>query len=145
MDEKTSARMRRIRRAGTKPEIVVRRLVYRLGHRYRVANRDLPGSPDLANRSRRWAIFVHGCFWHRHEGCRRTTTPKKNAKFWQAKFDRNLARDARAVESLTANGYTVLTVWECETSDLEKLIRRLRGELSPPARDRAHEVARSSA
>ena len=115
-DEATSARLGRIPQTGTKPELAVRRLVYSLGHRYRVANRDLPGSPDIANRSRRWAIFVHGCYWHRHPGCARATTPTRNRDFWLSKFDRNTERDREAISSLERVGFRVLVVWECDVA-----------------------------
>ena len=114
VDDATSARMARTRQSGTAPELVVRQALRQLGHRYRVANRDLPGSPDLANRRRRWAIFVHGCFWHRH-GCKATTTPSNNREFWEAKFARNEARDARVARELRAEGFVVIVVWECDT------------------------------
>src|SRR4051812_48896360 len=96
VDSATSARLGRIRQKGTKAELTVRAAISRLRLRYRVENRDLPGSPDLANRKHAWAVFVHGCFWHRHRGCRRTTTPKNNASFWKAKFVANVRRDKLA-------------------------------------------------
>jgi DNA mismatch endonuclease (patch repair protein) len=125
VDDETSARMARVGQKGTKPELIVRRMLSALGHRYRVENRDLPGAPDLANRSRGWAIFVHGCFWHRHRGCKKTTTPTRNRAFWLAKFERNVARDKRVVRQLRAGGFSVITVWECETVDVDRLGRRL--------------------
>jgi DNA mismatch endonuclease, patch repair protein len=125
VDEATSVRMAGIRQRGTKPELVVRKLVTALRARYRVENRDLPGSPDLANRSRAWAIFVHGCYWHRHPGCKRATTPKRNRPFWEAKFRRNIERDREALDELHAHGFTCLVVWECETEDFEHLLATL--------------------
>lgn len=125
VDHETSERMAAIRQHGTTPELTVRAVVYALGHRYRTKNRDLTGSPDLANRSRRWAIFVHGCFWHRHPRCRLTTTPSRNRDFWLAKFERNIARDAHAIASLASDGYRVAVVWECETRDVLKLTQSL--------------------
>jgi DNA mismatch endonuclease (patch repair protein) len=119
-----------IRQKGTKPELIVRATMTVLGHRYRVENRDLAGSPDLANRARRWAIFVHGCFWHRHPGCRLASTPKRNADFWLAKFERNVERDRAVVSSLEEIGFTVVVVWECETRTPEQLATRLHVELS---------------
>ena len=113
-DATTSARMGRIRQSGTAPEMTIRRAVATLGLRYTVKNRDLPGSPDLANRSRRWAIFVHGCYWHRHAGCRQATTPRTNTEFWLNKFSRNVARDEAARIELERRGYRVLTFWQCE-------------------------------
>lgn len=126
VDDETSARLGRIRQKGTTPELAVRRVLTTLGARYTTSNRDLPGSPDLANRRHRWAVFVHGCFWHRHEGCRRTTTPSRNRDFWLAKFAANQARDARALEALKVLGYRVAVIWECESEDTAKLIPRLR-------------------
>src|SRR5688572_15632999 len=101
VDDATSARMGLVRQKGTRPELLVRRALSALGHRFRLANRDLPGSPDIANRSRRWAVFVHGCFWHRH-GCKASTTPARNREFWEAKFARNVARDQRRAGELRA-------------------------------------------
>ena len=106
--------MGRIRQSGTAPELTIRRAVSTLGLRYTVKNKDLPGSPDLANRSRRWAIFVHGCYWHRHNGCCKATTPRTNTEFWLNKFSRNVARDEVARITLEQQGYRVLTFWQCE-------------------------------
>lgn len=125
LDLDTSERMRGVRQKDTSPEQVVRRALHRLGHRFRTGNRDLPGTPDIANRSKRWAVFVHGCFWHRHEGCPRTTTPKRNRDFWLAKFEANRARDARAVTALRQMGYDVVTIWECESEDCARLQAKL--------------------
>lgn len=128
-DRATSERMAGIRRSGTQPERVVRQLLHRLGHRFRLRNGDLPGSPDIANRSKRWAVFVHGCYWHRH-GCAATTTPKRNREFWEAKFARNVERDQQAVAALEARGYRVLVVWECETKGgPDELLEKLREKL----------------
>lgn len=125
VDDATAQRMAKIRQHGTTPELAVRAIVYALGHRYRTTNRDLAGSPDLANRSKRWAIFVHGCFWHRHHGCRLTTTPSRNREFWRAKFERNIARDTATIARLEADGYEVAVVWECETRDIPRLTGQL--------------------
>lgn len=123
--------MANIRQQGTGPELAVRALARELGLHYRVKNRDLPGSPDLANRKRRWAIFVHGCYWHRHRGCPRTTTPTRNRAFWEAKFEANVLRDRRAVVALRRMGYRVVIVWECETRS-SSLVRRRLSLLSQP-------------
>lgn len=117
--------MARVRQAGTGPELLVRRACHARGLRYRVQNSDLPGSPDLANRSRRWAIFVHGCFWHRHAGCKKATLPRRNAAFWSAKLQRNVERDRAAVRDLHRLGFTVLTVWQCEAEQAERLAQVL--------------------
>ena len=124
-DAATSARMGRVRRRGTAPELLVRRACSALGLHYRIRNRDLPGSPDLANRSRRWALFVHGCYWHHHKGCSKATTPKTNPGFWLAKFARNQERDRAACKALRQQGYLVVTVWQCETEVPAKLTRRI--------------------
>lgn len=133
VDDATSARMGLVRQRGTRPELLVRSALSALGHRFRLNNRDLPGSPDIANRCRRWAVFVHGCFWHRH-GCKATTTPGRNREFWEAKFQRNAARDRRSLEALQARGYTVVVIWECETKrDPERVRDRLIEALGAPA------------
>jgi len=118
-----SARMGRVRQAGTEPELRIRRALTHSGIRYRTKNRDLPGSPDIANRSRRWAIFVQGCFWHHHNGCVRATIPKANRPFWKAKFAANKRRDAEAARELRLLGYEVLTLWECETHN-DRFVRK---------------------
>ncbi len=100
-----------------------------MGLRFRVRNRDLPGSPDIANRSKKWAVFVHGCFWHRHVGCSRATTPKRNAEFWAEKFERNRERDRSVVREMRKMGFTVAIVWECETRDEVRLKRILSSKL----------------
>lgn len=122
----TSERMGRVRRKGTAAELAVRAAARRLDIHYHVENRDLPGRPDLANRKRKWAIFVHGCFWHRHEGCVRTTTPKRNRDFWQAKFEANIARDVRVISALQRLGYLVIVIWECEAESPEVASARIR-------------------
>lgn len=112
--EQRSERMSRIRSRDTKPELVLRRGLHRLGLRYRLDARDLPGRPDLVFPRHRAAVFVHGCFWHRHPGCSIATTPKSNTEFWMEKFARNMSRDDRAAQSLRALGWRVFTVWECD-------------------------------
>jgi len=131
VDADTSARLGRIRQHGTSAELTVRKLLHSLGHRFRIRNRDLPGSPDIANRSRKWAVFVHGCFWHRHAGCKRTSTPSRNREFWLDKFSANITRDARVQAALRASGYRVVVIWECETEDAIRLrtLRRMLAEL----------------
>ena len=105
-------------------------LLSQLGIHYRLKNRDLPGSPDIANRTERWAVFVHGCYWHRHPGCRASTTPTRNKHFWMDKFRANVARDRRAHRALVDEGFRVVVVWECETKrGLDALSRRLAARL----------------
>jgi DNA mismatch endonuclease (patch repair protein) len=113
-----------VRRVGTAAELAVRSAMRRAGIRFSVANKALPGSPDLANRRRRIAVFVHGCFWHRHAGCTRTTTPKRNRPFWLTKFADNIRRDRRAARALRRLGYRVRVVWECQIGNDERLVRR---------------------
>jgi DNA mismatch endonuclease (patch repair protein) len=129
-DEPTSRRMAAVGLRDTKPERVVRSVLTAIGLRYRLHRRDLPGRPDVVLASRRLVLFVHGCFWHRHPGCPRTTTPCRNAALWQVKFRRTLERDARATEALRAAGWKVLVVWECETTNRPELSRRLQSFLN---------------
>lgn len=117
--------MRSVRRRGTGAEQSVRRLLTRLHVSFDTNAKDLPGSPDLANRRWRIAVFVNGCFWHRHRGCPRATTPKTNRRFWQTKFDANRRRDRRQSSRLRRLGYHVWVVWECQVTDRGKLKRRI--------------------
>ena len=118
--------MAAVRGKDTTPERVVRSLLHRLGVRFRLHRKDLPGRPDIVLPGRRLAIFVHGCFWHRHAGCRRTTSPASNREYWQAKFRANRARDRRHEKTLTDLGWRVVVLWECETRDLDRLTQMLR-------------------
>jgi DNA mismatch endonuclease (patch repair protein) len=122
--------MRAVRREKTTPELAVARFLGAHGVRFRTNVRSLPGSPDLANKSRRFAVYVHGCFWHRHSGCSRATTPKNNAEFWRTKFEQNVARDRRKEQALRDLGFEVAVVWECETRDEGQLWRTLAGVLA---------------
>lgn len=120
-----SRRMGNVRRASTQPELTVRKVASALKLGFRIRNRDLPGSPDLANRRRRFAIFVHGCFWHRHARCPKCTTPKSNVDFWKEKFSANQVRDRAAVKRLIRSGFRVVVIWECQTRDVDALRRTL--------------------
>lgn len=113
--------MARIRSTNTLPEVRTRSAVHALGARFRVHVDDLPGKPDLANKARRWAIFVHGCFWHSHDGCQLASKPRSNTGYWSDKLARNRERDAVHQRDLRDLGYTVLIVWECETRDEARL------------------------
>lgn len=128
--EVRSANMRAIRSLNTKPEKAVRSIAHAMGLRFRLHRRDLPGTPDFVLPKHRTAVFVHGCFWHRHEGCRAASIPKTRTDYWQAKFDRNVARDAKARSELTALGWKVVVVWECDVKDREAVRTRLRNTLS---------------
>ena len=125
IDPVRSALMAKVRGRDTRPEMVVRRVLRTTGYRYRLHARDLPGRPDITFRGRRKAIFVHGCFWHRHEGCQKASTPNTRRAFWSEKFDRNKARDASNERYLRDAGWDILVIWECETKDHEALSARL--------------------
>ncbi len=122
--------MRAVPRSNTKPEVIVRRVLHGMGLRFRLHRKDLPGSPDIVLPRHRTVVFVHGCFWHRHLGCRKASTPKTRVEFWMEKFDANVARDRRKEDELKELGWRVITVWECETKDVNGLRERLRGILA---------------
>lgn len=124
--EKRSRMMAGIKGKNTKPELVVRKLVHGMGLRYRLHRKDLPGSPDLVFSRLKKVIFVHGCFWHRHPGCKFAYTPKSNVPFWLNKLESNMRRDALTLTALDTLGWRALIVWECEVSDLAALNRKVR-------------------
>jgi DNA mismatch endonuclease, patch repair protein len=129
VSEQRSRMMRSVRGKNTRPEMTVRRAVHAAGLRYRLHVKALPGSPDLVFPSRRIVVFVHGCFWHRHPGCRLATTPKTRVAFWVDKFSRNQERDAAVALQLRAEGWDPVEVWECQVKSgeyLELLMRELR-------------------
>src|ERR1700683_5405764 len=115
--QQRSALMSRIRGKDTKPELAVRRALHALGLRFRLHRRDLPGCPDIVLPKHRTIVFVQGCFWHGHEGCRRSALPKSNRRFWARKIARNRARDDAALRALKADGWRVRYIWECQTRD----------------------------
>lgn len=116
-----SAVMALVRSKNSRAEMVVRKLVFALGYRYRLHVRDLPGKPDLAFRKLRKVIFVHGCFWHRHGSCSLARLPKSRPEFWIPKLEGNKQRDQRNKEALEKEGWRVLTIWECEIKDRDQL------------------------
>ncbi len=120
--------MARVRGRDTKPEMAVRRYLHARGLRFRLHRRGLPGKPDLVFPSRRVAVFVHGCFWHQHPGCRRAKLPQMRADFWRRKLEANVERDAAALAALEAAGWTTLVMWECEVGPeaLERLYERIK-------------------
>jgi DNA mismatch endonuclease (patch repair protein) len=120
-----SERMGLVRGKNTKPELIVRRLIYGLGYRYRLHERSLPGFPDIVFKSRHKAIFVHGCFWHRHEGCSMNRTPKSRLDFWVPKLDGNKKRDEQNICKLDCMGWSSLVIWECEIRDRMELQQRI--------------------
>jgi len=125
VDPVRSKTMRAVRSKDTAPEMLVRRLAHRLGYRFRLHRRDLPGHPDLVFPARRAVIFVHGCWWHGHDCARGTRTPKTNADYWTAKIGRNVARDTAAVAALKSTGWRVMVLWECQLKDSSALAGRL--------------------
>jgi DNA mismatch endonuclease (patch repair protein) len=132
--EKRSAVMRRVKGRDTTPEMLVRRVLTKLGARYRLHRKDLPGSPDVVMPGRRLALFVHGCFWHGHDCARGARVPKQNRDYWTAKVGRNRARDAAAREALESAGWRVETLWECELKDPAALEARLTKLLASTAK-----------
>ncbi|MGI2860014.1 very short patch repair endonuclease [Shewanella algae] len=115
--EERSERMSRVRAQSTKPEMKLRRLIHGMGFRYRLHRRDLPGKPDLVFPGKRSIIFMHGCFWHRHEGCGLARLPKSKRAFWSAKLEANKERDQKNISTLEAAGWRVLVIWECQLRD----------------------------
>ncbi len=130
--EKRSAVMRRVKGRDTTPELKVRKALTRLGARYRLHRKDLPGNPDIVMPGRRLTIFVHGCFWHGHDCARGARVPKANRDYWLGKVGRNKARDARTQAELAALGWRVETLWECELKEGAALEARLGRLLAPP-------------
>ena len=124
--------MAAVRRVGTTPEVIVRAALTEIGLVYRCNVRSLPGSPDMANKRRKIAVFVHGCFWHRHPRCLRSSMPKSNRQFWLRKFRDNIRRDARNLARLRDLGYRVAVIWECDTTDFRRVVDYLRFQLNLP-------------
>ena len=126
--EQRSWNMSRIRSKNSKPEMIVRSMLHEMGYRFRLHRKDLPGSPDIVLPRYMTVILVHGCFWHRHSGCKNCYTPKSNVKFWLKKFKENTVRDAKNIADLKLLGWRVILIWECETQKdnfSEILIERL--------------------
>lgn len=133
VDQPTRSRMMGlISGKNTKPELAVRKVAHRLGYRFRLHRRDLAGSPDLVFPRRRKVIFVHGCYWHRHPGCRYAYSPKSNVDFWNDKFEANKARDAAALTKLKDAGWDPLVIWECDSADSERVATLLSAHLGAP-------------
>ena len=128
--EQRSERMSRIRGRNSAPELRLRRLVHGLGYRYRLYGK-LPGKPDLVFAGKKKVIFMHGCFWHRHEGCILARLPKSKVEFWIEKLEANKLRDQRNIERLEALGWSALTIWECQMSDMDDVERRVTEFLKP--------------
>lgn len=122
VDSETRSRiMSHIHGKDTAPEMAIRRLIHGMGYRYRLHDRSLPGTPDIIFRARKKIIFVNGCFWHRHQGCRLATIPKTNVDYWTEKFRLNAERDRKTLEEFESIGWKTLVIWQCEIRDVEKL------------------------
>lgn len=130
-----SAHMARIKRANTRPELIVRKLLHAMGYRFRIQLKGVPGRPDIAFPRRRKAIMVHGCFWHAHDACPAFHIPKTRTAFWEAKFLANRERDRRLEAAAREAGWDCLTIWECEVGDREDLAARLTEFLGPQRTD----------
>ena len=130
--EHRSWNMSRIRSKHSKPEKQVRSVLHRMGYRFRLHVTDIPGKPDIVLPKYQTIIFVHGCFWHRHEGCKYAYTPKSRVTFWEQKFKNNLERHAKVTQQLRDLGWKVLTIWECEVKDSNKLIHIISDQLPTP-------------
>ena len=124
--EKRSNNMKRIRSKDTAPELLVRRLVYSMGYRYRIHYKQLPGKPDLVFIGRKKVIFVHGCFWHGHNCNKGQRKPKSNQAYWSTKIDSNIERDFKNRVTLNESGWKILVLWECELNDLTNTEQRIR-------------------
>lgn len=129
--EKRSWLMSQVSSKNTKPELAVRSLLHGIGYRFRLHASDLPGKPDIVFRSRKKVIFVHGCFWHGHQGCKYAKLPGTHVDFWAQKLDRNRMRDARILADLNAAGWQVYTIWQCEIKDLAATTAALKKFLGP--------------
>lgn len=127
--EKRSWNMSRIKGKDTKPELQVRSILHRMGLRFRINRKDLPGRPDLVMPKYKTAIFVHGCFWHRHKGCKYSYMPKSNSEFWEQKFKENILRDKIKEKSLRNLGWKVLIIWECQLLQINFLKEWIRSKL----------------
>ncbi len=127
--KKRSWMMSQVSGKDTKPELRLRSALHQLGYRFRLHSRNLPGTPDLVLKKYRTVIFVNGCFWHRHKGCKKRTTPKVNCEFWAVKFEQNVKRDRRNYGLLRKAGWNVVIVWECELISIERVCERIEKSL----------------
>lgn len=123
--EQRRRNMQAIKSKNTKPETIVRKLLFSLGYRYRLYQHTLPGTPDIVLPKYRTVIFVHGCFWHRHKGCKYATTPSTNGERWNRKFQENIERDKKQNKLLHRQNWHILTIWECEVNNLTKLRQKI--------------------
>ena len=129
-EEKRSWNMSRIKNRDTKPELIVRSMLHRLGLRFRLHRKDLPGKPDIVLAKFKKVIFVNGCFWHRHAGCKFAYKPKSRVKFWNNKFKKNIQNDIKVKKKYSQSAWNQIIIWECETKDLKKLENKIRKKFS---------------
>ncbi|MGO0789173.1 very short patch repair endonuclease [Herbaspirillum seropedicae] len=127
--EQRKKTMRAVKSANTLPELIVRKMLFHAGFRFRLHRKDLPGKPDIVLPRYRTVVFVHGCFWHQHPGCKNAARPSSRQEYWQNKLDKNVSRDASHISDLEADRWKVVVVWECETKNPEMLSQRLKAEI----------------
>ncbi len=132
--------MSRVSGKNTKPELLVRSLLHNMGYRFRLHNKALPGKPDITLQKHQAIIFVHGCFWHGHNDCRRAKRPTTNEKFWREKLDKNIERDKQSFNDLSGLGWRILIVWSCEVNDMDKVRNKLLSFLEGYEGNNAHEI-----
>ena len=125
VSEQRSRNMSAIKSKNTKPEIKVRKILHSMGYRFRLHSKDLPGSPDIVLPKYKTVIFVHGCFWHRHENCKYASTPKTRKEFWNKKFTENKKRDSEIQEKIKILDWRSVVIWECETKNIENLREKI--------------------
>ena len=129
ISDQRSRNMAAIKSKNTKPEIAVRKMLHALGYRFRLHRKDLPGSPDIVLPKYKTVIFVHGCFWHRHENCKFASTPKTRKEFWENKFNENMKRDKNNFKELKKLNWNLLVIWECETKNINLLIKKVSSKI----------------
>ena len=129
ISDQRSRNMSAIKSKNTKPEIAVRKMLHALGYRFRLHRKDLPGSPDIVLPKYKTVIFVHGCFWHRHENCKFASTPKTRNEFWENKFNENMKRDKNNFKELKKLNWNLLVIWECETKNINLLIKKVSSKI----------------
>ncbi|NLF84439.1 MAG: DNA mismatch endonuclease Vsr [Candidatus Gastranaerophilales bacterium] len=127
--EQRSRNMSAIKAKNTKPEIAVRKILFSMGYRYRLQSKDLPGKPDIVLPKYKTVIFVHGCFWHQHQDCKYAVMPESNRDFWKNKLKGNIKRDKENLKKLQELGWKVITVWECQLKNIDKLKERLTSQI----------------
>jgi DNA mismatch endonuclease (patch repair protein) len=124
--DKRSEIMSRIKGVNTKPELIVRSLLHRLGYRFRLHRKDLSGKPDIVLPRHKKVIFVHGCFWHGHKGCKRSSIPSSNTEFWETKITKNVERDKAKTRELRRQGWKVLILWQCQIKDADNVVKKIK-------------------